>query len=53
MHTIHSGNTKIMRINTTAEQPITLKEMPLEEEESFMYLESTVNKEVEQMRILE
>ena len=42
---IHSGKTKILRINTTSDLPITLRETPLEEVDSFMYLGSTVNRE--------
>lgn len=42
--TIHKHKTKIMRLNTTREEPVLLAGTPLEEVESFTYLGSIIDK---------
>ena len=40
---IHRGKTKILSLNTTTNNPVTLREEPLEEVDSFTYLGSIIN----------
>ena len=41
---INRSKTKIMKANTKNNNPVTLKGEPLEETDSFTYLDSTINK---------
>jgi hypothetical protein len=42
---IHRGKTKVLKVNTTKNEPINLNGEPLEEIESFTYLGSIVDKQ--------
>ena len=42
---IHEGKTKILKINTTGEDPITLHGNKLEEVEAFTYLDNIIGKQ--------
>ena len=42
---IHEGKTKILKINTKSEDPVTLHGSELEEVESFTYLGSIIDKQ--------
>ena len=42
---IHKGKTKVMKVNTSSTEPITLEGSPLEEVESFTYLGSVIDKQ--------
>ena len=42
---IHEGKTKILKINTASEDPVTLRGSELEEVEAFTYLGSIINRQ--------
>ena len=42
---IHEGKTKILKINTKSEDPVTLRGSELEEVEAFTYLGSIIDKQ--------
>ena len=42
---IHEGKTKILKINTASEDPVTLRGSELEEVEAFIYLGSIINRQ--------
>ncbi|MEE4247398.1 MAG: reverse transcriptase domain-containing protein [Kangiellaceae bacterium] len=42
---IHPDKTKVLKINTTSTEPVTLEDKPLEEIESFTYLGSIINQQ--------